>query len=105
MSLDLHASDRVVRGEQRKRVDGRGVATVLEHERRDDCCNGGYLAAGEAVVASALEPEIRVVGLVRSRAREDLLQCFGETAPSADESIACQKVFPNRSSPPSQTAP
>src|ERR1700688_1903397 len=44
--------------------------------RRPQGCDGSDLAAREAVVAPAVEPEIGVGRLGRARASEDVLQCL-----------------------------
>src|SRR5208282_280243 len=43
-----------------------------------DRSNGSHLAAREAVVPLALEPQVGIVRLARSRARKDVLAGLGE---------------------------
>src|SRR5215475_1476101 len=62
MRLLLHAAYGIVERQQFQRIDRRVLMRIFEHERGDDRAHCGHLAAGEALVAMALEPEIRVTG-------------------------------------------
>src|SRR5450755_3227607 len=103
MGLDLHAGNRIVSRQQQKRVHGGIVMSVRENKRRSDRGDRSHLSAGKAGVTLALEPEIRVVGLIRSRACEDVLQRLRRYCPDGRR-VDC---LPERLAkpPPSQTAP
>src|SRR6516164_11851784 len=54
------------------------VLVVFQDVGRHDRRIGRHLAARETVMAFALEPLVGIVGLVRPRAREDVLACRSE---------------------------
>ena len=63
MGASFQARYRPVGRQQLQCPDPGMIIAVLENQRRDDRAQGPDLAARKAVVVTALEPLIRVIGL------------------------------------------
>src|SRR5256886_13747560 len=84
MGLQLHARDRDIRRKEPRRIDGRMILPVLQHEGSPRRAGERHLARREAVMAVALEPLVGVVDFDRPRPGEDLLKERGAHGPDGD---------------------
>jgi hypothetical protein len=102
---DLHARDAASGWRELPRPDGRLVALAGDDERGDDRGEGGDFAAGKAVVAMFLAPDVRIGSLARICASKlALLACVAIT-PAAEGWSARHEVSPVGNSRPSASAP